>query len=66
LWTLLIEQPSRADRRVPDADARRLTAWLPAEIREHAAELLRSGRAIPQEALRYDILAASAIPEALH
>ncbi|HUZ55900.1 MAG TPA: hypothetical protein VMU94_25655 [Streptosporangiaceae bacterium] len=58
LWALLIEQSPRADRKIPGADARRLTAWLPAEIRERAAELLRSGQAIPQEALRYDVLAA--------
>jgi hypothetical protein len=65
LWALLIDQPSRENRRVSDADACRLTTWLPAEIREPAAQLLRSGYAIPQEALRYDILSGSAIPEAL-
>ncbi len=59
LWALLIDQPPRPDRKVPDADACRLTAWLPAEIRDRAAELLRSGRAIPQEAVRYDVLASS-------
>jgi hypothetical protein len=58
LWALLIDQPPRLDRKVPDVDARRLTAWLPAEIRERAAELLRSGKAIPQEAVRYDVLAS--------
>jgi hypothetical protein len=56
LWTLLIEQPSRADREVKDCEADRLTEWLPPEARACANELLRSGRAIPQEALRFDIL----------
>jgi len=56
LWALLIEQPTRPDREIPGTDARRLIAWLPEAIRERAAELLRSGRAIPQEALRFDVL----------
>jgi hypothetical protein len=56
LWALLIDQPSRPDRQVPDSDARRLTAWLPERLREPAAELLHAGRAIPQEALRIDVL----------
>ena len=56
LWALLIERPSRADREVSDREAERLTGWLPAEVRERANELLRSGRAIPQEALRFDLL----------
>jgi hypothetical protein len=59
LWVLLINQPPRPGRKVPDADACRLTAWLPTEIRDRAAELLRSGKAIPQEAVRYDVLASS-------
>jgi hypothetical protein len=59
LWKLLIVQPPRPDREVPNADARRLTAWLPEQIREPAADLLRSGKAIPQEALRYDVLASA-------
>jgi hypothetical protein len=58
LWALLIDQSPRADRKAPAANACQLTAWLPAEIRKRAAELLRSGQAIPQEALRYDVLAA--------
>jgi hypothetical protein len=57
LWELLIDQPSRAGREVCDADARKLTAWLPEQIRERAASLLRSGKVIPQEVLRYDVLA---------
>lgn len=58
LWELLIDQPSRPDRETSDADARKLTAWLPVQIRERAVGLLCSGKAIPQEALRYDVLAA--------
>jgi len=59
LWALLIDQTPRPDKPVPDGDARRLTAWLPEQIRERASDLLRSGQAIPQEALRYDVLASS-------
>ena len=58
LWELLIDQPSRPDRSIPDAEAHRLASWLPEQIRERAAELLRSGRAIPQEALRCELLAS--------
>jgi hypothetical protein len=57
LWALLVEQPARADREIREADARRLAAWLPEEIRERAVMLLRAGQAIPQEALRFDVLA---------
>jgi hypothetical protein len=57
LWTLLLDRPSRPGRPVPDTDARRLTNWLPEQLRPRAAELLRTGQAIPQEALRYDVLA---------
>ncbi len=56
LWALLINQTPRRDKPIPDGDARRLTAWLPEQIRQRAADLLRSGQAIPQEALRYDVL----------
>jgi hypothetical protein len=56
LWALLIERPSRADREVNDCEAERHIGWLPAEVRERANKLLRSGRAIPQEALRFDLL----------
>ncbi len=59
LWALLLDQPPRPDRKVPNADACRLTAWLPADIRERAVELLLSGKAIPQEAVRYDVLVSS-------
>jgi len=58
LWRLLINQPPRPDREVREADARKLTAWLPEQIRERAFDLLRSGKAIPQEALRCDVLAS--------
>lgn len=58
LWRLLIDQPPRAGGNVPDAEASKLTAWLPEQIREQAASLLRSGKAIPQEVLRYDVLAS--------
>jgi hypothetical protein len=56
LWKLLIDQPSRAGGKVSDADARNLTVWLPEQIRERAASLLCSGKVIPQEVLRYDVL----------
>ena len=56
LWRLLINQSPRPDREVREADARKLTTWLPEQIRERAVDLLRSGKAIPQEALRCDVL----------
>lgn len=56
LWTLLLNQPSRPGPPVPDTDARQLTAWLPEQLRARATELLRTGKEIPQEALRYDVL----------
>lgn len=56
LWALLIQQPARTDRQIQQADARRLAAWLPGEIQERAIAILLSGRAIPQEALRFDVL----------
>lgn len=58
LWRLLISQPPRRAREVGNADARKLATWLPEHIREQAVDLLRSGKAIPQEALRYDVLAS--------
>jgi hypothetical protein len=58
LWRLLINQSPRPDREVREADARKLTTWLPEQIRERAVDLLRSGKAIPQEALRCDVLAS--------
>jgi hypothetical protein len=58
LWKLLIAQPSRpGGRPVSYGDARRLTEWLPASLRDHACELITSGQVIPQEALRYDLVA---------
>lgn len=61
LWALLINQTPRRDKPIPDGVARRLTAWLPEQIRERAADLLCSGQAIPQEALRYDVLTSAGI-----
>jgi hypothetical protein len=58
LWRLLISQPPRQAREVGEADARQLAMWLPDHIREQAVDLLRSGKAVPQEALRYDVLAS--------
>jgi hypothetical protein len=58
LWELLVRQPSRPENHaVNEADARRFSEWLPASIRDRACALLTSGRAIPQEALRFDVLA---------
>lgn len=56
LWTLLAEQPSRPGATVVAGRAGTLTAWLPAEARERAFSLLTDGRAVPQEALRFDLL----------
>jgi len=57
LWALLIDQPTRAGRKVDEIDALRLVRWLPEQLREHASALLVAGRAIPQEALRFDVVA---------
>jgi hypothetical protein len=56
LWTLLVDQPTRAGGKVHEPTARKLVAWLPEAIRERALALLTAGRAIPQEALRFDLL----------
>jgi hypothetical protein len=56
LWALLAERPARAGRKVDEAAARELVAWLPETVRERACALLLAGRAIPQEALRFDVL----------
>jgi hypothetical protein len=57
LWALLLSQPSRPGRgATSQADARKLTEWLPVPLRDPACELLASGHVIPQEALRFDIL----------
>jgi hypothetical protein len=57
LWALLIDQPTRMGRKVDKTDALQLVAWLPEELRERASALLVAGRALPQEALRFDLLA---------
>jgi hypothetical protein len=57
LWALLIDQPSRVGRKVDEIDALQLVAWLSEELRERASALLVAGRTIPQEALRFDVLA---------
>jgi hypothetical protein len=56
LWTLLVNQPTRAGGKVHEATVRKLVAWLPETIRDRALALLLAGRAIPQEALRFDVL----------
>jgi hypothetical protein len=56
LWTLLAERPTRAGRKVDEGTARELVAWLPQTVRERACALLVAGRAIPQEALRFEVL----------
>ncbi|OIV38532.1 hypothetical protein BIV57_05200 [Mangrovactinospora gilvigrisea] len=56
LWELLLDQPSRPDRPVRLSEARKATAWLPPATRPRACEVLCAGRAIPQEALRLEIL----------
>jgi hypothetical protein len=58
LWELLLSQPSRpGNHPVSQADARKLAEWLPVSLRERASVLLGSGQVIPQEALRFDVLA---------
>jgi hypothetical protein len=58
LWELLLSQPSRpGNHAISRTDARKLAEWLPASLRERACELLGSGQVIPQEALRFDVLA---------
>lgn len=56
LWELLVARPPRPGRLVSTQQAGRLALWLPPTVREAAVELLTSGHAIPQEALRYDVL----------
>jgi hypothetical protein len=56
LWTLLVEQPARVGHKVHEATAYKLVVWLPETIRDRALALLLAGRAIPQEALRFDVL----------
>jgi hypothetical protein len=55
---VLLSQPSRpGNHGVSHADARKLAERLPASLRERASELLGSRQVIPQEALRFDVLA---------
>jgi hypothetical protein len=56
LWTLLVKQPPRAGRKIHEATAHKLVRWLPETIRDRALALLLAGNAIPQEALRFDVL----------
>ncbi|MFG1926383.1 hypothetical protein [Cryptosporangium sp. NPDC048952] len=56
LWQLLIRQPSRRGPQVSEVDARRLVAWLPASVQETVFALITAGQAVPQEALRFDVL----------
>jgi hypothetical protein len=56
LWTRLLQQPDRPGPSTSDADAYALTAWLPPDLHNRARELLITGRAIPQEALRIELL----------
>jgi hypothetical protein len=56
LWALLVAQPPRPARPTPDSEAQRLVKWLPATVRDQARDLLVTGYAVPQEALRFDVL----------
>lgn len=58
LWELLVAQPSRRGGSVP-ADVDATVSWLPASVRTASRALLTAGRKIPQEAIRYDVLAAA-------
>lgn len=60
LWDLLVVQPSRAGGSAP-ADVDVTVAWLPEQVRADARALLAAGRMIPQEAIRYDVLASAGI-----
>ncbi|MDA2812327.1 hypothetical protein O4J56_16925 [Nocardiopsis sp. RSe5-2] len=59
LWRMLVEASPRSGPKVDRDRARRLAAWLPEALREPAAVLLTEGRAVPQEALRYETLVRS-------
>jgi len=56
LWKMLAEQPPRGGEVIEPGRARELSGWLPENVRERSISLLTDGRAIPQEALRYDLL----------
>jgi hypothetical protein len=57
LWALLLDQPTRVGRKVDEIDVLWLVGWLPKQLRDRASALLVAGRAIPQEALRFDVVA---------
>jgi hypothetical protein len=59
LWSLLVAQPPRPNRPTSDTEAQELVMWLPSAIRDRARELLVSGQAVPQEALRLDVLSGT-------
>ncbi|MCI4142261.1 hypothetical protein [Streptomyces sp. MMS20-AI2-20] len=61
LWDLLVAQPSRPARPTSEVRARELVAWLPAAVRDRARGLLVAGQAIPQEALRFDVLSDASL-----
>jgi hypothetical protein len=56
LWALLVIQPTRPAPPTSNSTARELVAWLPASVRDQAHRLLVTGKAVPQEALRFDVL----------
>lgn len=57
LWELLLARPARPGSRTADIHARELVAWLPDQLRRPAHTLLTAGRIVPQEALRFELLA---------
>lgn len=57
LWELLATRPARSGDTIPDETAGQLVSWLPPTVQQTARALLTSGQVVPQEALRYDILA---------
>jgi hypothetical protein len=62
LWSLLIQQPHRTGPSIDVSSARALVGWLPDGVREPALSLITAGLAIPQEALRFDLLDAALCP----
>jgi hypothetical protein len=56
LWRLLADRPSRPGAAVAPGRARGLAEWLPEAVRDRSVALLTDGRAIPQEALRFDLI----------
>jgi len=59
LWALLLQLSDRPGPQINASEAGRLVGWLPEPVRERAYTLLTTGRAIPQEALRIDMLDAA-------